>query len=214
VQRSDGSAFRITGNGVVTNIAKFYNGAPIPSSGAGPGGFSDVAGHTHQTAIVWLAEQGITQGCNQSGTLFCPNDNVTRGQMAAFLSRAKKLSAVSKDFFRDDDGTTFETAINRLATAGITSGCNPPGNDRYCPDDFVTRGQMAAFLVRAFGFTDSGEGDYFDDDDGSVFENAIDKLRVAGVTVGCNPPDNDEFCPNENVTRGQMATFLRRAMTG
>ena len=213
VQRADGSAFQINGNGNVSNIAKFYNGAPIPGSGSF-GRFSDTFGHTHATAIEWLADQGITQGCNSAGTLFCPDDFVTRGQMAAFISRAQNLSAVDDDYFEDDDGTTFETAINRLATADITSGCNPPDNDEYCPDDFVTRGQMAAFLVRAFGFTDAGQGDYFDDDDESVFENAIDKLRVAGVTVGCNPPDNDEFCPNEDVTRGQMATFLRRALTG
>jgi hypothetical protein len=38
-----------------------------------------------------------------------------------------------------------------LAAAGVTNGCNPPSNDRFCPDSYVTRGQMAAFLVRAFG---------------------------------------------------------------
>jgi len=43
-----------------------------------------------------------------------------------------------------------------------------------------------------------------------VFETAIDRLRVAGVTQGCNPPDNDRFCPDDLVTRGQMATFLKR----
>ena len=41
----------------------------------------------------------------------------------------------------------------KLANAGVTRGCNPPRNDRFCPDDYVTRGQMAAFLVRA-GLTD------------------------------------------------------------
>ena len=219
VQRANGTAFRITGTGTVTSIGKFYNGAPIPGGGSPPGGgggvFSDVNGHTHQTGIEWLAEQGITQGCNPpDNTRFCPNDRVTRGQMAAFLARALELSNVDDDYFGDDEGSTFETAINRIATAGITSGCNPPSNSRYCPDGHVTRGQMAAFLARAFGYTNSGQGDYFDDDDDSVFEDAIDKLRVAGVTLGCNPPENDEYCPNDHVTRGQMATFLRRAMTG
>ncbi len=40
----------------------------------------------------------------------------------------------------------------------------------------------------------------------------IDKLATAGVTLGCNPPDNTLFCPDENVTRAQMATFLGRAL--
>ena len=98
-----------------------------------------------------------------------------------------------------------------LADEGITKGCNPPANTLFCPDDFVTRGQMAAFLVRAFGYGDAGEGDLFTDDDGSVFESDIDKLATAGVTLGCNPPQNDLYCPDDFVTRAQMAAFLHRA---
>jgi hypothetical protein len=73
---------------------------------------------------------------------------------------------------------------------------------------------MAAFLVRAFEYSNGGTGDYFVDDNDSLFENAIDKLRVAGVTLGCNPPVNNRYCPNDYVTRGQMAAFLKRALTG
>ncbi len=65
---------------------------------------------------------------------------------------------------------------------------------------------------RAMGCTDDGGGDLFLDDDGSIFEDQIDKLATAGVTRGCNPPVNDEFCPTSDVTRGQMAAFLRRAL--
>jgi hypothetical protein len=162
-----------------------------------------------------LAAEGITQGCNPPlNDMFCPNDNVTRGQMAAFLVRAFDYTdAGTGDYFKDTVGNTFETAIDRLRVAGITQGCNPPDNDEYCPSDNVTRGQMAAFLVRAFGFTDSGTGNYFTDTDG-VFKSAIDRLRVAGVTLGCNPPDNDRYCPDDLVTRGQMATFLKRGFDG
>jgi hypothetical protein len=74
----------------------------------------------------------------------------------------------------------------------------------------VTREELAAFLVRALGYTDDGGGDLFVDDDNSVFESAIDRLGAAGVTQGCNPPVNDRFCPQENVTRGQVAAFLKR----
>jgi hypothetical protein len=72
--------------------------------------------------------------------------------MAAFLVRALGLPAYTgPDRFSDDDGNVFEGAIERLAQAGITLGCNPPANDRFCPDDPVNRGQMAAFLRRALG---------------------------------------------------------------
>nr|MDJ0952869.1 S-layer homology domain-containing protein [Acidimicrobiia bacterium] len=112
--------------------------------------------------------------------------------------------------FDDTSGSVFETNILKLATAGITRGCNAEGT-LFCPNDFVTRGQMAAFLVRAFGLSDDGGGDLFTDDDGSIFESNIDKLATAGITRGCNPPVNDLFCPNDVVTRGQMAAFLHRA---
>jgi hypothetical protein len=51
--------------------------------------------------------------------------------------------------FTDDNGNTFEGAIEAIAAEGVTRGCNPPANTRFCPDDQVTRGQMAIFIVRA-----------------------------------------------------------------
>jgi plastocyanin len=71
---------------------------------------------------------------------------------------------------------------------------------------------MAAFLVRAFGYDDSGNGDLFVDDNDSVFEGDIDRLATAGVTRGCDPPTNQRFCPDEPVLRDQMASFLGRAL--
>jgi LmbE family N-acetylglucosaminyl deacetylase len=114
----------------------------------------------------------------------------------------KVLGDIATSTFRDD--------IVWLADAGITAGCNPPANDEFCPNKNVTRGQMAAFLVRFLGLTDDGGGNTFTDDDGSVFEDDIAKLATAGVTTGCNA-DGTNFCPNKSVTRGQMAAFLRRA---
>lgn len=177
------------------------------------GVFRDDDDSVFEHHIDWLATTGITKGCNPpANDRFCPNDTVTRGQMAAFLVRALDLEVRLDNPFADDDGSIFEADIERLAAAGITLGCNPPDNDRFCPNITVTRGQMAAFLVRALGYTDAGFGDLFVDDDGSTFEAEIDKLATAGVTLGCNPPINDRFCPNQSVTRGQMAAFLNRAL--
>lgn len=48
--------------------------------------FSDVPDdHTFHNDIEWLADNGITKGCG--GTNFCPEDSVSRGQMAAFMRR-------------------------------------------------------------------------------------------------------------------------------
>jgi glucose/arabinose dehydrogenase len=125
--------------------------------------------------------------------------------------RVRGVDGPNRGEFRDDDDSQFETAIEWMASEGITAGCNPPANDRFCPDDFVTRGQMAAFFSRGFGWSDAGGGDLFVDDDDVVFEGSIDLMATAGVTRGCNPPANDRFCPDDFVTRGQMAAFFMRA---
>jgi hypothetical protein len=179
----------------------------------GRGRFVDDDNSVFEGDIEWLAQQNITRGCNPpKNDRFCPNDFVTRGQMAAFMVRALHLTDSLDNPFVDDDTSVFEADIEKIAAAGITKGCNPPANDRYCPTNFVTRGQMAAFLVRALKYTDDGGGDLFVDDDDSIFESDIDKLGTAGVTKGCNPPVNDQFCPDDFVTRGQMAAFLHRAL--
>ena len=80
---------------------------------------------------------------------------MTRGEMAIFLLRSKHGAGYQPPdptgIFADVSlGHPFARWIEQLAGEGITSGCatNPA---RYCPDDAATRGQMAVFLVRAFG---------------------------------------------------------------
>ena len=208
-------AVRMANEGV-WNETSGYNVLGEVAVPPGPAGacFADDDGSVFEADIEWLAEQGITKGCNPpANDLFCPDDVVTRGQLAAFLVRALGYTDDGGgNLFVDDDNSIFEGDIDRLGTAGVTRGCNPPVNNRYCPDDVVTRGQMAAFLVRALRYTDDGGGNLFIDDDGSVFEGDIDRLGTAGVTKGCNPPTNDRFCPDSAVTRGQMAAFLHRAL--
>ncbi len=179
-----------------------------------PGGtFTDDNGNIHEGNIEAIAADSITQGCNPPmNDRYCPEDRVTRGQMAAFLVRALDVPPTNLDSFGDDDGSVFEGDINRLAAAGITKGCNPPANDQFCPDSRVSRGQVAAFLVRAFGYEDAGAGDLFTDDDNSIFNEDIDRLGTAGITKGCNPPTNDRYCPGDPVLRDQMASFLARAL--
>lgn len=207
----------VVGEATVTVQQRSGNSFTVSiTSNASSGGsaFIDVPiGHPFLDDIEWLASEGITKGCNPPGnTRFCPDSVVTRGQMAAFLVRALDLPSTAQDFFSDDGESIFEADINRLAAAGITKGCNSPNSDRYCPESKVTRAQMAAFIARALGYSNDGGGDLFEDDDTSIFEHDIDLLGTAGVTKGCNPPTNNMFCPDNYVTRSQMAAFLHRAL--
>lgn len=118
-------------------------------------------------------------------------------------------SPASTHSFADDDGNIHEASIEYIAAKDITRGCNPPTNNRFCPADPVTRGQMAAFLVRALDLPSSPHS-FFGDAHGQ-FERDIQSLADAGISKGCNPPMNDRFCPEDDVTRAQMASFLVRA---
>ncbi len=173
------------------------------------GTFYDDDTSVFEADIETVAALGITKGCNPPfRDAYCPGDQITRGQMAAFLVRMLGLPTSAADHFTDDDGSEFQEDINRLAEAGITTGCT---TTLFCPDDLVSRGQMAAFLVRGLGLVEGGDGNRFVDDDQSVFERDIELLATAGITRGCNPPANDRYCPEASVTRGEMAAFLGRA---
>ena len=174
--------------------------------------FVDDDGNVHETNIEAIARAGITVGCNPpTNSRYCPSSAVTRSQMAAFLRRALRLPSSQADFFEDDDTSIFEDDINALAAAGITQGCNPPKNDAFCGNRSITREEMAAFLRRAFDYP-STSTDFFSDDATSIFQDDINAIALIGVTRGCNPPVNDEYCPKRIVRRDQMASFLARAL--
>jgi subtilisin family serine protease len=176
--------------------------------------FVDTPGHLFYNDILWMSGEDITRGCNPPvNDLFCPDNAVTRETMAAFLVRALGLTENDHSGFEDVvPGSTFANDIGKLATAGITKGCNPPVNDRFCPKDAVTRETMAAFLVRALELTENTHPGFRDVSSGNIFAHDIGKLATAGITKGCNPPANDLFCPGDVVTRGQLAAFLHRAL--
>jgi hypothetical protein len=211
VSVSDGS---LTDQTTVTVNITDVDETPPPKPPPEPVRFVDDDDSIFETDIEWIAARGITRGCNPpTNNRYCPDSYVTRGQMAAFLVRAMGYTNNGGgNRFIDDNNSIFEGDIDRLAVAGVTRGCNPPTNTRFCPNAKVTRGQIAAFLVRALHLKDDGGGNLFVDDNGSIFEGDIDRLGTAGVTRGCNPPVNNRYCPSSYVTRGQMAAFLHRAL--
>ncbi len=114
-------------------------------------------------------------------------------------------------WFWDDDSSEFQRDIDWLAEARIVRGCNPPFDDQYCPDLPITRAQLAAMFHRAFPDLRVETPSIFADVD-PLFAADIAWLSAAGITRGCNPPDNDLFCPGDTVSRGQTAAMLVRAL--
>ena len=113
--------------------------------------FADVDAESWWSPFVErFAELGITAGCVAEPAQFCPEHNVTRAQMAAFLVRAFDLDPGHPAGFEDTADSRHRTSIDALAAAGVTAGCRTDPM-RFCPDRPVTRAQMATFLGRAAG---------------------------------------------------------------
>ncbi len=181
--------------------------------------FSDVPfNHSAWQYIEAIYNAGITGGCTTTPLNYCPNNTVTRAQMAIFLLRGIHGSSYTPPAVGDSTGfndvpTTHSAAtwIKQLAAEGITGGC---GNGNYCPNQAVTRAQMAIFLLRAKYGDDyvppavGGSSGFNDVPAGSSTAPWIKQLAAEGITGGCG---NGNFCPNNPVTRSQMAIFLQRA---
>ena len=183
---------------------------------SGTTSFIDVpSGYWAYDAIYKIYNAGITKGCSQNPLKYCPEDTVSRDQMAVFLERGIHGSSYTPPsptgIFNDVPATRWAANwIEQFYHDGITSGCgqNPL---RYCPDDSVTRAQMAVFLLRA-----KHGSSYIAPHATGIFSDVpvtywvadwIEELYKEGITAGCsqNPM---KYCPESAVTRAQMAKFL------
>ncbi len=159
--------------------------------------------------IERLYAASITGGCG-TGT-YCPEDTVTRAQMAVFLERGKHGSSYdpppATGLFTDVP-TNYWAAnwIEQLSRDGITGGC---AASLYCPESPVTRAQMAVFLLKAehgSPYSPPAATGLFTDVPTSYWAAKwIEQLSREGITGGCGA---GTYCPEDSVTRAQMAVFL------
>jgi hypothetical protein len=116
------------------------------------------------------------------------------------------LPGVWEGQFWDDEGSVHQANIDIMYDQGITKGCNPPENDRFCPTRQITRGEIAAFLRRLLNLDAVGT-DYFADDAESIFAGDINALTEEGIAFGCT---ETEYCPDAPLRRDEMAELLVR----
>ena len=184
--------------------------APVPAGADHD--FTDVGGTVHEEAIGALADRGVLDRTECGENLFCPDEPIERWVMAVWLIRVLggDMTPDGTSRFADVDAAEWWSPFaEQLAIREITAGCDTDPL-RYCPQDSVTRGQMATFLVKAFDLPDADPAG-FTDTAGNVHAARIDALATAGVTTGCKT-DPLRYCPDGPVTRGQIATFLYRAL--
>ena len=190
-----------------------------------PHDFGDTEGIGAEQAVNCLVHYRITQG--KTPFSFAPGDTVTRRQMALFLTRAARIAGIRLSDALEDQGFTdiggmsgeARDAVNRMAQLEIMTGA--PGN-RFDPQGLVSRRDMALFLARFLELAEVGEGgtpivtvvsdeSLFVDVSGLPrrVENAVYQLYEMGVTEGTS---STTFSPHHLVTRGQMASYITRAL--
>ena len=177
--------------------------------------FVDDNGNKHESSINVIASQGITKGCDTEGLNYCPDDPVTRAQMASFITRTHNLTLPTGQTgvsHVDVTGNIHRDNIRVIAHHGVTKGCDTEGLN-YCPDDPVTRAQMASFITRSFNLTlPTGQtGVSYEDATDNFHEDNIRVIAHHGITKGCDT-EGLNYCPDDPVTRAQMASFITRAL--
>jgi hypothetical protein len=121
--------------------------------------------------------------------------------------------------FDDIDGSAHEDNIRCMADRGLTEGTNASGGESYAPRTGVTRDQMASFIARFIeDYTgedlEEGDDDRFDDvGTESTHASNINKLANIDVVEGTRASDGQSYAPRAQVTRDQMAAFIRRALS-
>ena len=166
--------------------------------------FDDIEETIHRDVILAILDAGITSGCD--ATNYCPTESVNRAQMATFLARAMGLEPIEGATFADVPAASVHAgSINAIAEVGITLGCR---DGLFCPGEVVNRSQMATFLARALELEPIEAGVFTDVPPGGVHTPLINAIAQAGISVGC---DEGRYCPDDPVSRAQMATFLAKA---
>lgn len=179
-----------------------------------PARFDDVptaGAHAPQIDCLWW--YGLASG-RADGT-FRPLADVSRAAFATLLARlleeaGAELPGSPPDAFTDDDASVHEPALDLLSALGIMGGS---GDGTVHPSWPVKRGQLASMLVAAWpqltGETLPRDGNRFPDDDGTMHEEALDRLGTVGLLLG----DGDgNVLPQATGTRAQLATLLARVL--
>jgi len=204
-------ALRTGSLNVAGNVLAFIQPSPFTNQR-----FTDVPStNAFFLYVQMISDNAFTQGC--SATTFCPDRATTRGEMAVFLVRALLRTNTFRfpetPYFTDVPSThPLFAYIQKLRELGITAGCTAT---EYCPDLPVTRGQMAALIIRSklnlqntdvFPFAPTAA--FTDVPTTHLFFPFVQKLKQLGITSGCTAT---AYCDTEPVTRAQMATFIVRA---
>ncbi|WP_179884910.1 S-layer homology domain-containing protein [Bacillus sp. AFS015802] len=145
--------------------------------------------------------------------LFQPNKNITRAEFTKILINAMGIETnSSSQIFKDvSPNKWYFDYINTASSLGIVNGFSP---DQFQPGSFITRGQMAAMIVRAFEDTipfPASVGQIFPDVPSHTrFADEINKAASLGIIQGHR---DNTFKPGTLADRVQAVVIMFRALS-
>jgi peptidoglycan DL-endopeptidase CwlO len=157
--------------------------------------------------ISYLSKQGIINGYDIS--IFKPNKDVTRAEVAKMLSDTFNLTPSSNNQFTDVPSSHWAAKyINAIAQEGYFVGY---GNNTFKPDEPITRGEIATLFTKSFDLPVQESSQQFSDLDQShwAYED-IYTLTASSIASGYK---DQTFQPDRETTRSEFAVFLYRALT-
>ncbi|WP_067730226.1 S8 family serine peptidase [Oceanobacillus damuensis] len=167
--------------------------------------FPDTVGHWAESEILFLAENNLITGYPNGN--FGPKDNITRASAAAIIVREQGLTLDKDHNFEDVPANHWALGyIGAAAKKGIITG---NGYGDFNPDAPLTRGEMAAIIVRAYNLTGESSVIFTDVDKDSWAYTYIEKLVANNITTGL--PDGS-YAPKKNISRSEFATMVTRVI--
>jgi hypothetical protein len=168
--------------------------------------FIDVEEGWAKAPILAVSEKGWMIGTRDF--YFEPNQPLTRAQAATLLVRVLDLERTNNILPKFIDIPNNHWAKTDIEIAALHGLMNGQGNERFAPDDFLTREEMATLLSRLLQIPPS---------EGNVPFKDIDQTRWSYPFIAAMAEEDifegyedNTFRPKDNVTREQMAALLDR----
>ena len=176
--------------------------APVASAAT----FTDVPANAwYKGAVEYVSGKGYMTGT--SATTFAPTKDMTRAEAATLFANKLDLykDGLQAGFTDVKSGAWYHNAVAAVKEGNIMGST---GDNMFSPDRLITRGEVAALIVRAYGFKGTGKETSFTDIDNSIFKNDIATLVELGIADGKSAT---KFAPTDLVSRAEMAAFIQKA---
>ncbi|WP_284646281.1 S-layer homology domain-containing protein [Paenibacillus silviterrae] len=207
----DESASTVTGTVThFTKYAVFASKEPAAQTVQSPDpavNLSDIQGHWAEPAVLQLVKMGAITGYPDH--TFKPNERITRAEFVTLIVKASGFEAQNGKSFADTQAHWAQPAISTASALGIVDGYSEMA---FAPEDWITREQMAAIVIRAAQIDSAEPVSVHFSDSSSISDWAKTPLAAAAAKGLIAGYEDGSVKPRANATRAEAAAVILRAL--